>query len=123
MDQEQFWSILKAAYGAEESTSQEWFNSLKNELLKLPPEEILAFAKEFDKKVGAAYKTDLWGAGYLINGGCSDDGSARFRDGTGCSGTRDPQALSRFGRRKPAPHRLVGLAGSGHLRTPGRFPF
>ena len=77
---QQFWDILQEAYIPDEGgTSQDWFNALKNELMKLPPLEILRFDRIFDKMLGAAYKIDLWGAAYLINGGCSDDGFHYFR--------------------------------------------
>lgn len=82
MDETQFWEILDRARppvtpGTEDD--REWFRSLKAELLPLPPEEILEFRRLFDDRVAAAYKIDLWGAGYLINGGCSDDGFHYFR--------------------------------------------
>ncbi len=80
MNSEQFWHILQTAYVPEDQgTLQDWFDSLRKELLQLPPEEIVEFGRHYDALVGAAYKTDLWGAAYVINGGCSDDGFHEFR--------------------------------------------
>lgn len=43
------------------------------------PEEIVAFQKHFDTFHAQAYRWDLWGAAYVIGGGCSDDGFIDFR--------------------------------------------
>lgn len=79
MDTGSFWRILDTARETAGEDLDGWFDALKNELLHLPPEEILQFRLLFDVKTGAAYKIDLWGAAYLINGGCSDDGFHYFR--------------------------------------------
>jgi hypothetical protein len=80
MNPGQFWSILQVAYReAGDGTTHDWFVALKKELARLPPPEILRFRRRFDELVRAADKTDLWGAAYLINGGCSDDGFHYFR--------------------------------------------
>ena len=42
------------------------------------PEEILDFRAAFDECVNRAYRWDLWGVAYVINGGCSDDGFDYF---------------------------------------------
>src|SRR5262245_16992316 len=80
MNSGQFWDILQAAYrAAENGTTDDWFEALKTELAKLPTPQILRFRHRFDDLIGAAYKTDLWGAASLINGGCSNDGFHYFR--------------------------------------------
>src|SRR5437868_3954612 len=80
MDTTTFWEIIsKAIVPGREDTEKDWFEALKRELIKLPPEEILLFRQHFDRMVDTAYKTDLWGAAYLINGGCSDDCFHYFR--------------------------------------------
>lgn len=78
MNEPRFWDILAKA-NIPGASSHEWFESLKELLLNLAPDEILAFRQIFDDFVDGAYKIDLWGAGYLINGGCSDDGFHHFR--------------------------------------------
>ena len=80
MDEAQSWSIIEAGYVADDAgTSRDWLEALKRELLKLPAEKIVGFGHWFNEKVGVAYTIDVWGAAYLINGGCSDDGFHYFR--------------------------------------------
>jgi hypothetical protein len=76
MDRDQFWSIMERVRPVPPDAKT--FEPLKAELLKLPPEEILQFRVHLDDLVGAAYKIDLWGAGAVIHGGCSDDGFHYF---------------------------------------------
>jgi hypothetical protein len=45
----------------------------------LVPEEIAGFWLELELLLSDAYRQDLWGAAYLINGGASDDGFDYFR--------------------------------------------
>lgn len=40
---------------------------------------ILEFAEAFEQSLAESYRWDLWGAAYVINGGCSDDGFEYFR--------------------------------------------
>ena len=46
---------------------------------KLSRDQIVAFDNDFHRASAAAYRWDLWGAAYVINGGCSDDGFMDFR--------------------------------------------
>jgi hypothetical protein len=48
-------------------------------LAKLKSEEIIDFDDWWNLMHAEAYHWDLWGAAYLINGGCSDDGFIDFR--------------------------------------------
>jgi hypothetical protein len=52
---------------------------LTKRLAKLKPEEIIDFEHWWNTLTREAYHWDLWGAAYLINGGCSDDGFTDFR--------------------------------------------
>jgi hypothetical protein len=52
---------------------------LANRLAKLKPDEIVDFDHWWGVLKREAYHWDLWGAAYLINGGCSDDGFIDFR--------------------------------------------
>lgn len=52
---------------------------LSARLAKLPEGDILDFAHHWDAASARAYLQDLWGAAYLVNGGCSDDGFQYFR--------------------------------------------
>ena len=48
-------------------------------LTALPPDEIAALAQPLWDLRSLSHKWDLWGAAYLLNGGCSDDGFEYFR--------------------------------------------
>jgi hypothetical protein len=48
-------------------------------LAKLSVEEILSFSHWWDTMKRKAYSWKLWGAAYIIEGGCSDDGFDYFR--------------------------------------------
>jgi hypothetical protein len=52
MTEQQFWAILETARRQSEPRSDfhstDWFNALKEELARLPPDEILLFRKYFD---------------------------------------------------------------------------
>jgi hypothetical protein len=76
IDLKRFWDLIAFARNR---PAEDHFEALRSELMKLPPDEILAFELRYDEREHAAYKEDLWGAAYLIEGGCSDDGFHDFR--------------------------------------------
>lgn len=70
-------------------------------LVQLSPEEIVGFADVLDALMARSYRNDLWGAAYVINGGCSDDGFDYFRGWLLAQGEqvfeaalRDPDSLA-----------------------------
>lgn len=78
MTEDQFWQIIdKSLVNAADFEMQA--ESLGDSLDALSPDEIAAFDAIYDQKRFVAYRWDLWGAGYLMNGGCSDDGFEYFR--------------------------------------------
>jgi len=52
---------------------------LKQILRGMTPEEVLDFEEQFARQRYRAYRYDVWGAAYLMEGGCSDDGFMDFR--------------------------------------------
>jgi hypothetical protein len=76
MNIDEFWQIIDKGIGSDEPET-----IIAKELKKLPPEEIVSYQKHFDTLFDNAYKWNLWGAAYLIGGGCSDDGFVDFRYG------------------------------------------
>ncbi|XEC97306.1 DUF4240 domain-containing protein [Paenibacillus tarimensis] len=70
-----FWELIDNSKkkGAEQI---EW---LTQELVKQKTEEIIEFEIEFRNKLEQSYTTSLWGAAFVIMGGCSDDGFDYFR--------------------------------------------
>ena len=75
-----FWEIVEMAKKKSGSDLDSRPEALKSILVELTPEEIRRFDFEYRTKLIQAYRWDLWGAEYLINGGCSDDGFDYFRD-------------------------------------------
>lgn len=76
MEWKQFWKVIDDSYRPE---GVEHFEALKAKLAEWPESELVAFQAHFDELMDAANRIDLWGAAYLINGGCSDDGFHDFR--------------------------------------------
>jgi hypothetical protein len=78
MPAETFWRIIaRAAEQAHDPDAQ--VNALRTALRELTVEEIIAFEVAFRSYLNKAYSWDLWGAAYVIHGGCSDDGFEYFR--------------------------------------------
>jgi len=107
MDELQFWKIVedsrKALFGPSKRSQ---IARLKKALTDLPLEDVIAFDKFFQQKLWQSYTWDLWGAAYLIEGGCSDDGFDYFRMGLIAAGQdkfdaaiRDVESLADWVRR------------------------
>lgn len=79
MDKIQFWRLIEDAKKRSGGDCEEQVELLEKALVKLPPEEIIAFDRILDELCDEAFRWDLWGAGQLINGFCSDDGFFYFR--------------------------------------------
>jgi Protein of unknown function (DUF4240) len=79
MDATQFWSIIEAGGQEADDDPERQLSAIRGRLRTLPPEEVRDFQRLFNRMMADAYDWDLWGAAYLINGGCSDDGFAYFR--------------------------------------------
>lgn len=78
LDEEKFWSIVeRSVKGTRHQDAQEAF--LIREIEKLTLAEMIGFRLRTDKLLYDTYRSDLWCAGYLMNGGCSDDGFEYFR--------------------------------------------
>ena len=76
MTEDEFWEHIRATRHADPA---EHADRLTARLAKVPEEEILDFIHLWDEASWRAYRRDLWGAAYLINGGCSDDEFQYFR--------------------------------------------
>ncbi|MEV5024540.1 DUF4240 domain-containing protein [Paenibacillus sp. LPE1-1-1.1] len=75
MTNKYFWEMIDNSKknGAEQV---EW---LTQELVKKRTEEVIEFEIEFRNKLKQSYTSSLWGAAFVIMGGCSDDGFDYFR--------------------------------------------
>lgn len=79
MSEDEFWEIIDSAHAAAGGIDSREA-ALAAVLQTKTPEELVAFEAAYAGQVNKAYRWDLWGAAYIINGGCSDDGFDYFRD-------------------------------------------
>jgi Protein of unknown function (DUF4240) len=79
MDEARFWEIIESGGPEALDDPERQRDAVRGRLVGLPPEDLIAFHRHFNRMMADAYIWDLWGAAYLINGGCSDDGFAYFR--------------------------------------------
>lgn len=75
MQIEEFWSLLDGL--PVDSADVE----LKERLVNFDLKEIISFYTHLERQFIKAYNWELWGAAYLVLGGCSDDGFIDFRYG------------------------------------------
>ncbi|MGW8394170.1 DUF4240 domain-containing protein [Pseudoduganella sp. HUAS MS19] len=79
MDKAGFWSIIDKSREAAGGDPEQQLETLGELLGEMPPEEIVSFDFHLSAYHARAYHWDLWGAAYIIGGGCSDDGFMDFR--------------------------------------------
>ncbi len=79
MDAARFWQLIDASRREAEGDPEQQMEILREKLAELPESEIVEFDRLFTEVQVRAYTWDLWGAAYLIGGGCSDDGFTDFR--------------------------------------------
>lgn len=102
MESSRFWEII-ALSRQPDGDQDKQLQALRQQLDALSPEEIVSFQTHFYACQRAAYRWDLWGAGYILNGGCSDDSFMDFRSWLISQGQeryeaalRDPETLAEF---------------------------
>ena len=78
MTEAQFWELIHASRQAGSDCDAQ-ADALQAMLSELSGQEIIEFDEIFFHKCIEAYRWDLWGVAYLINGGCSDDCFEYFR--------------------------------------------
>ncbi len=79
MDEDRFWKIIKSSWDRARGDYDLQQGELSKELGKLTPDEIILFSNRFCYLREQANTWKLWGAIYLIHGGCSDDSFIDFR--------------------------------------------
>ena len=79
MDTDQFWSLIERVHQGANGVMDAKCRLLKQELSALPDGDLQSFAAHFDRFDARAYAWPLWGAAYVLNGGCSDDAFTDFR--------------------------------------------
>jgi hypothetical protein len=80
MKEDDFWKIIDNSQATSDNNYQIQISSLKQILTTLDPKEIVKFDNTFTALLAASYDYKLWGASYVINGGCSDDCFEYFRE-------------------------------------------
>jgi hypothetical protein len=96
-----FWDLIDSARRSAGSDKERMLDALRRRLKRLPPSRLAAFAQRLSDLVAKAYTWDLWGAAYLMNGGCSDSGFEHWRAWLVAQGRavfeaalKDPQSLA-----------------------------
>jgi hypothetical protein len=79
MEEDKFWSIIHRSVIQSKNDYQLQQTLLEKELDVLNPDQILQFDNRFRYLRGMAYRWDLWGVAFIMNGGCSDDCFSDFR--------------------------------------------
>ena len=79
MSDDQFWNLIHVSYEKANGDYEVQQRMLNNELRKIKAVDILLFDNKFRQLRGEAYTWDLWGAIYIIHGGCGDDSFIDFR--------------------------------------------
>ncbi|MEY2196784.1 DUF4240 domain-containing protein [Neobacillus sp. BF23-41] len=75
MNKTEYWNLIEQSKSYKED-QVEW---LTEELSKKSIDEIVDFEFIFESYMKESYQSHLWGAAYLIMGGCSDDSFDYFR--------------------------------------------
>jgi hypothetical protein len=79
MNADEFWVIVERVHAAAPADMKRKCQLLADELRQLPVDEVASFERHFVEFFCQANTYDLWGAAYLICGGCGDDGFMDFR--------------------------------------------
>lgn len=79
MAEDEFWKIIDKSNVAANNNYQLQIESIKTIPLALEPINIEKFDNRFTALLAASYTYKLWGASFVINGGCSDDCFDYFR--------------------------------------------
>jgi Protein of unknown function (DUF4240) len=73
LEKKEFWRLIEKS---REFDQAEW---LTDELVQKGLEEVLDFEFLFQELMNASYQSRLWGAAFVLMGGCSDDAFDYFR--------------------------------------------
>jgi predicted DNA-binding WGR domain protein len=100
-EQGRLWRLIELSRKGSEGDVYVQLENLRRRLLKLSEEELRRFDTVLWDLMQESYRADLWGAAYIINGGCSDDGFDYFRgwlilqgEKAFCEALRNPDSLA-----------------------------
>ena len=131
-----FWRLIRLSRAGSGGDTCSQLDNLRERLVKLPEAELRAFDQVLWGLMDDSYRADLWGAAYIINGGCSDDGFDYFRgwlilqgEKTFMDALKDPDSLATRARRvfdeggEFECEDALGLAFEIHQAKTGRADF
>lgn len=73
------WKLIDDARAAAGDDDEVFLEKLSERIAPLAEKQLLSVAEFIEDRVEEANAWDLWGAAYVLNGGCSDDGFLYFR--------------------------------------------
>nr|NJM01067.1 DUF4240 domain-containing protein [Desulfobacula sp.] len=79
MNTDEFWQIIDSVHSDSGGDMDRKCELLKIRLGKLNEQDLKDFIGHFDDADAKAYTWPLWGAAYIMHGGCSDDSFSDFR--------------------------------------------
>ena len=75
---DRFWDLVERSRKGAEDGEEQAERLVELMAAELTAEEIVAFDRFLQERVRDAFRADLWGVAYIMNGGCSDDGFDYF---------------------------------------------
>ncbi len=79
MNADEFWGIIESVHGESRGDMERKCELLKKKLMQLKEQDLRDFIRHFSEADAKAYSWPLWGAAYVMHGGCSDDSFSDFR--------------------------------------------
>lgn len=79
MDEDRFWAVIQKCHDAFPADMERKGELVRQEIARLSKSEAALFFDLCDGAMDLAYSWELWGAAYVINGGCGDDTFMDFR--------------------------------------------
>lgn len=96
-----FWALIERAAEVSEGNRKRFLHAVLHYFKTSAGPERVQMRRDFRQAMKAAHRWDLWGAAYILNDGCSDDGFIYFRawlmtKGQECfeKALRDPDSLA-----------------------------
>jgi hypothetical protein len=80
MDETELWRLIDESRAGNEDDPEAQAERLQELLSGRSSEDLQAFDRLYRERLDRAFTWDLWGAGYLLNGGMSDDSFDYFCD-------------------------------------------
>ncbi|MGL4423211.1 MAG: DUF4240 domain-containing protein [Gemmataceae bacterium] len=118
MSDAEFWTLIEDAAARSRGSQKRQVTSIRKRLLGSTRAAILDFNAFINSRLAESFTWELWGAAYLINGGCSDDGFHYFRGWLISLGrttfevaVRDPDRLADVVDPKRSAYEGMGLCG------------